>query len=77
MERKVEEVLAARAMHVDSAAREAPVPAISEQVQRRLDALEQRMYVWFFGLAIWSALLLYAHCCLVLERPKRTPSLTG
>lgn len=44
VERKVEEILAARAMQVDTG-KEASVPAISEQVQRRLDALEQRMYV--------------------------------
>lgn len=41
VERKVEEVLAARALSTESAA---PVQAISEQVQRRLDALEQKMY---------------------------------
>lgn len=42
VERKIEEALAARAMNDSS--RDAPGEIISEQVKRRLDALEQRMY---------------------------------
>lgn len=40
VERKVEEVLAAKAMNESG---KEPVEAISEQMQQRLDALEQRM----------------------------------
>ncbi|KAI9818002.1 MAG: hypothetical protein M1826_001435 [Phylliscum demangeonii] len=46
VERKVEEVLAARAMRdleAAAAAAEGPVPAISEKVRQRLDALEERI----------------------------------
>jgi hypothetical protein len=40
VERKVEEILAARVLNEPS---KTPAPVISEEVQRRLELLEQRM----------------------------------